>query len=58
MELARSQKDDRLGSYLDTLGWITFKMGKKKEALRLLQEAVEKAPEDIEVHDHLEAAKA
>jgi tetratricopeptide (TPR) repeat protein len=41
------------GAYLDTLGWIYFKMNKFQEALAPLQQAVPATKEDPVVLDHL-----
>jgi tetratricopeptide (TPR) repeat protein len=39
--------------FLDTLGWVRFKMGQQEEALRLMKEAVAKSPEVPMLNYHL-----
>lgn len=39
--------------FLDTLGWVRFKMGQQEEAIRLLKYAVAKSPETAIVNYHL-----
>ena len=39
--------------FLDTLGWVRFKMGQQKEALRLMKDAVAKSPEVPTLNYHL-----
>lgn len=39
--------------FLDTLGWVRFKMGQQEEALRLMKEAVAKSPEVPTLNYHL-----
>lgn len=41
------------GAYVDSLGWVYFRMGKKVEARDLLERAVRLEPEDPAVHEHL-----
>lgn len=41
------------GAYLDSLGWVYFRMGKLKEAEDNLRRAVDKTASDPTVHDHL-----
>ncbi len=40
-------------SYLDTKGWILFKMGKTDEAEKLISEALEKEKGSAEVNEHM-----
>ncbi len=40
-------------SYLDTKGWILFKMGKIKEAEKFVKQALEKETESAEVNEHM-----
>ncbi|MFH0881497.1 MAG: tetratricopeptide repeat protein [bacterium] len=40
-------------SYIDTKGWILFKMGKAQEALEVLQKAVDLDDSNPEILDHL-----
>jgi Flp pilus assembly protein TadD len=39
--------------FLDTLGWVQFKMGQQEEALRLMKGAVAKLPEAPTLNYHL-----
>jgi predicted Zn-dependent protease len=39
--------------FLDTLGWVRFKMGQQEEALRLMKDAVAKSPEIPTLNYHL-----
>jgi tetratricopeptide (TPR) repeat protein len=39
--------------FLDTLGWVRFKMGQQEEALRLMKHAVAKSPEVPTLNYHL-----
>jgi tetratricopeptide (TPR) repeat protein len=41
------------GAYLDSLGWVLFKLGKTEEALPYLQKAAAAVKDDAVVHDHL-----
>ncbi len=41
------------GAYLDSLGWVYFRLGRLKEAEENLRRAVDKTPSDPTVHDHL-----
>ena len=43
---------------LDTLGWIYFKMGKKDMALKYLQQAREKDPDNSEIRKHWETVSS
>lgn len=45
-------QDPLNGAYLDSLGWVHFKMGRWEEAERALQEALARSP-DAEVYEHL-----
>ena len=51
IERALSQ-DPENGAYLDSLGWVTFRMNRPQEALRFLTEACRHLP-DPEVFGHL-----
>ena len=42
--------------FLDTLGWVRFKMGQQEEALRLMKDAVAKSPEVPTLNYHLGVA--
>lgn len=39
--------------FLDTLGWVRFKMGQQEEALRIMKDAVAKSPEFPTLNYHL-----
>jgi tetratricopeptide (TPR) repeat protein len=41
------------GAYLDSLGWVYFRMGRLTEAEENLRRAVAKTPGDPTVHDHI-----
>ena len=41
------------GAYLDSLGWVYFRLGRLPEAEENLRRAVDKTPRDPTVHDHL-----
>ena len=41
------------GAYLDSLGWVYFRLGRLEEAERLLQQAILRLPHDATIHDHL-----
>lgn len=41
------------GAYLDSLGWVYFRLGRLKEAEENLRRAVSKTPSDATVHDHM-----
>lgn len=47
------EKDPGNGAYLDSLGWVYYKLDRLTEAETQLKLAVEKAPSDPTVHDHL-----
>ncbi|HSA84928.1 MAG TPA: tetratricopeptide repeat protein [Nitrospira sp.] len=42
--------------FIDTLGWVRFKMGQQEEAIRLMKDAVAKAPEVPVLNYHLGVA--
>ena len=46
-------KDPGNGAYLDSLGWVYFRLGRLPEAEENLRKAVDKTPRDPTVHDHL-----
>jgi tetratricopeptide (TPR) repeat protein len=52
-QLAESLAGSTEGPYLNTRGWVKFKLGQVKEALPLLQAAVEKVPASAEMRYHL-----
>ena len=41
------------GAYLDSLGWVQYRLGRLEEAERNLRKALEKTPRDPTVHDHM-----
>jgi tetratricopeptide (TPR) repeat protein len=45
--------DPNNGAYLDSLGWVYYRMGKLGEAEQELRRAIERYPRDPTVHDHL-----
>jgi tetratricopeptide (TPR) repeat protein len=45
--------DPNNGAYLDSLGWVYFRMGKLPEAEENLRKAIQFTPRDPTVHDHL-----
>jgi len=52
---AKTEKDPEdmeNGAYVDTLGWVLFKLGKKEEALEEVRRAAKMEP-SAEVYDHL-----
>lgn len=46
-------KEPSNGAYLDSLGWVYFRMGRLEEAEKYLKVALEQAKRDPAVHDHL-----
>jgi tetratricopeptide (TPR) repeat protein len=53
MSRSALQIDPENGSYLDTLGWIYFQMGKFDDAYRELRKAAEVEPEESVILEHL-----
>ena len=47
------EKDVPHPLFLDTLGWVRFKMGQQEDALRLMKHAVAKSPEVPTLNYHL-----
>ncbi|MCI0427367.1 MAG: tetratricopeptide repeat protein, partial [Nitrospiraceae bacterium] len=47
------EKDVSHPLFLDTLGWVRFKMGQQEDALRLMKNAVAKSPEVPTLNYHL-----
>jgi tetratricopeptide (TPR) repeat protein len=47
------EKDVPHPLFLDTLGWVRFKMGQQEEAIRLMKHAVAKSPEVPTLNYHL-----
>ena len=50
------EKDAPHPLFLDTLGWVRFKMGQREEALRLMKHAVAKSPDVATLNYHLGVA--
>ena len=46
------EQDPFNGAYLDSLGWVYFRMGRFSEAETQLRVAVERIPRDPTMHDH------
>lgn len=47
------EKDPENGAYLDTVGWIHYKLGNLEEALKYIRMAVQLRNDSSEVFDHL-----
>jgi len=47
------EEEPQKGEYLDSLGWVHFKLGNLEQAEEYLRMATEKLPFDPTVHDHL-----
>ncbi len=45
--------DPQNGSYLDSLGWVYFKLGQYGPAETNLHQAIDRSPADASIHDHL-----
>ena len=45
-------KDPNNGAYLDSLGWVYYRMGRYADAAREIQRAVELSPGDPTMYDH------
>jgi len=41
------------GAYLDSLGWVQYRLGRLEDAEKNLRRALEKTPRDPTVHDHM-----
>ncbi len=46
-------KDPKNSSFLDTIGWIYFKLGNLKEAQKYVEEAVKYGEQSVAIYDHL-----
>ncbi|HEY6347062.1 MAG TPA: tetratricopeptide repeat protein [Bryobacteraceae bacterium] len=46
-------KEPENGAYIDSLGWVYFRLGRLQEAEDNLRRAVQKTPHDPTVHDHM-----
>lgn len=49
---AQGKPDKEIGIYLDSLGWVYYKMKNYKEALAILTRAAELSPDEPEIHYH------
>jgi len=47
------QLDPQNGAYLDSLGWVYFKLGQFGPAEQNLHQAIDRTPTDASIHDHL-----
>ena len=47
------EKDPDNGAYLDSLGWVYYKQGKTKKAIKQLKKAISLEPDSWEIQDHL-----
>jgi tetratricopeptide (TPR) repeat protein len=47
------ENDPENGAYLDTMGWIHFKLGNYEKAIDYIQQALDKRPDNAEVMEHL-----
>lgn len=58
VELARKQgyPEHEQGIFLDSLGWVRFKMGEFDKAVSILAQAAEMSPGEPEIHFHLARA--
>jgi tetratricopeptide (TPR) repeat protein len=45
--------DELIGAYVDTLGWVEYRMHMYKEAARAAEEAISEDPDQPEIHYHL-----
>jgi tetratricopeptide (TPR) repeat protein len=50
------EKDAPHPLFLDTLGWVRFRMGQQEDAIRLMKDAVAELPELPTLNYHLEMA--
>jgi tetratricopeptide (TPR) repeat protein len=46
-------KDPNNGAYLDSLGWVYFRLGRLNDAEENLRQAIARTPRDPTVHDHM-----
>ena len=42
---------------LDSLGWVYYKMGLYNDAMQYLSQAEEKAPDNVEISNHIKSVK-
>ncbi|HUQ95238.1 MAG TPA: tetratricopeptide repeat protein [Bryobacteraceae bacterium] len=47
------EQDPNNGAYLDSLGWVLFRMNRLDEAVDYLKKAIERTSKDPTVHEHL-----
>jgi tetratricopeptide (TPR) repeat protein len=47
------EQDPGNGAYLDSLGWVQYRLGRLDDAEKNLRRALEKTPRDPTVHDHM-----
>jgi tetratricopeptide (TPR) repeat protein len=47
------EKEPNNGAFLDSLGWVYFRMGKLKEAEEYIRRSLERVGRDATVRDHL-----
>jgi tetratricopeptide (TPR) repeat protein len=47
------EKDPNNGAYLDSLGWVYYRLGRFTEAEEVIRRAIEKVPLDPSIHDHM-----
>jgi tetratricopeptide (TPR) repeat protein len=52
------EQDPFNGAYLDSLGWVYFRMGRFDDAEKYLRQAVERTPHDPTMRDHFAEALA
>lgn len=48
-----NEKEPNNSSYLDTMGWIYFRMGEFEKAKELIEKSIQKEPDNSTVIDHL-----
>jgi len=46
-------REPRNGAYLDSLGWVYFRLGKLEKAQTYLAEAKQREPDDPTIEEHL-----
>jgi predicted Zn-dependent protease len=47
------EKEPNNGAYLDSLGWVLFRIGRLPEAEENIRRALEYVPLDPSIHDHM-----
>jgi len=53
MSLKALQKEPNNASYLDTYGWILYKLNKYEDAVKYISQAIEKENDNSTLYDHL-----